>query len=407
MITMVFGLVATFLCDKFSKEAEGSGIPQIKTFLSGLKLNNYLNARSYFVKMAGLILVDGGGFFTGKEGPLIRLSAMIARKIMEFSYFSKISKNSFLRNQMMIVSVAAGVVSTFGASYGGLMFAIEICTTTFLIANLWRAFVCATIVKILYTYINSSDGLDIFVDLQNVDLLSSSMLTHSVMLGLLGGWLGSLWIYTFCKLQRLKEWSRLLSNRYLWMALVGLVISLINFKLPTSYIGGKTLLKSLFYEKNLMDLNLGDSGRADIYFTLLFLSFLSRYVITLLFASSPIPNGIFLPSLVIGALFGRLYGEFVAIDNPGNDPRIFAMIGAASFASSITRTTSTVLVICEITENSTIIVGLLIGVTVAYSTSNLFTKSFFDTVLALKKLPYLPILFRSDIYKLKAKQVCH
>ena len=200
-ITILFGLVTTFLCDKFSKEAEGSGIPQIKTFLSGLKLNNYLNARSYFVKMAGLILIDGGGYFTGKEGPLIRLSAMVARKIMEFSYFNKIAKNSFLRNQMMIVSVAAGVVSTFGASYGGLMFAIEICTTTFLIANLWRAFVCATIVKVLYTYINSSDGLDIFVDLQSVDLLSISMLTHSVMLGLLGGWLGSLWIYTFCRLQ--------------------------------------------------------------------------------------------------------------------------------------------------------------------------------------------------------------
>jgi len=82
------------------------------------------------------------------------------------------------------------------------------------------------------------------------------------------------------------------------------------------------------------------------------------------------------------------------------------MIGAASFASSITRTTSTVLIICEITENSRIIVGLLIGVSVAYSTSNLFTKSFFDTVLTLKKLPYLPVLFSSDIYKLKAKQIC-
>lgn len=56
---------------------------------------------------------------------------------------------------MMVVSVAAGVISTFGASYGGLLFSIEICTTTFLIANLWRAFVCATIVKILYTYSNA------------------------------------------------------------------------------------------------------------------------------------------------------------------------------------------------------------------------------------------------------------
>lgn len=50
--------------------------------------------------------------------------------------------------------------------------------------------------------------------------------------------------------------------------------------------------------------------------------------------------------------------------------------------------------------------GLLIGVAVAYSTANVFTKSFFDTVLTMKKLPYLPILFSSSIYKLEAYQVC-
>lgn len=82
------------------------------------------------------------------------------------------------------------------------------------------------------------------------------------------------------------------------------------------------------------------------------------------------------------------------------------MIGAASFASAITRTTSTILVVTELTENSRIVIGLLLGVAVAYGTSNIFTMSFFDTVLTLKKLPYLPILFSSDIYKLRAKDIC-
>ena len=94
------------------------------------------------------------------------------------------------------------------------------------------------------------------------------------------------------------------------------------------------------------------------------------------------------------------------MDEPTIDPRIYAMIGAASFASAITRTTSTILVVTELTENSRIVVGLLLGVLVAYSTSNIFTMSFFDTVLTLKRLPYLPILFSSDIYKLQAKTIC-
>ena len=131
-----------------------------------------------------------------------------------------------------------------------------------------------------------------------------------------------------------------------------------------------------------------------------------RYFITLLFAASPIPNGVFLPSLIIGGLLGRFYGEFVALDQPTVDPRAFAMIGAASFASAITRTTSVILIVTELTESSRIVGGLLIGVAVAYSTSNTFTMSFFDTVLTLKKMPYLPILFSSDVYKLRAKDVC-
>jgi len=304
-VTMALGLFTTFLCDKFSKEAEGSGIPELKTYLSGLKITNYINAKSYLVKIVGLILIDGGGFFIGKEGPLIRLSAMVARVILRHKIFSKLNKSSFRRNQMMIVSVAAGVVSTFGASYGGLMFSIEICTTTFLISNLWRGFICASIVKIIYILINSESNLEKFVDVRPQDLLSGQMIVNSLMVGLLCGWLGSFWIYCFCKLQMLKSRISWTSNRYIWVGLVAFIIASVNFFLPTSYIPAKKLLMDLFYEKDLRNLNLVIAERADFFFILIFLTLLDRYIITLLFASCPIPNGIFLPSLIIGALIGR------------------------------------------------------------------------------------------------------
>lgn len=43
------------------------------------------------------------------------------------------------------------------------------------------------------------------------------------------------------------------------------------------------------------------------------------------------------------------------------------------------------------TEQSQGFMGVLIAVGVAYSTANVFTMSFFDTVLSMKKMPYMPV----------------
>jgi hypothetical protein len=79
------------------------------------------------------------------------------------------------------------------------MFAIEICTSSFLVTNLWRAFVCSVLVKVFYIELNKDSPLIRFVDLGKVDLISSGIVMHSVTIGLIAGWLGSMWIFLFCK----------------------------------------------------------------------------------------------------------------------------------------------------------------------------------------------------------------
>lgn len=269
-------ITASYLCEKFSREAEGSGVPELKTYLSGLKITQYVSFKSYIVKMVGLILVDGSGIFTGKEGPLIQLSVMIANFVSDIPYVSKIKKTSFLRNQMLIVSIAAGVTSTFGSCYGGLMFSIEICTTIFLIANLWRAFVCSVIVKFIHVSLNTKNPLLRFVDLGKFQMAEYSILVHSVIIGIICGWLGSLWIYLFSKLQKFKKVYPIFQNRYIWCPIISLAISLLTFPLPSSYMGGKALLGNLFYERELQDGKYGFSDRTDLFFSLIFFTAICR-----------------------------------------------------------------------------------------------------------------------------------
>ena len=50
----------------------------------------------------------------------------------------------------MTTAVAVGVTATFGAPIGGVLFAIEISSTSFTVDNLWRSFFTSTITVLFF-----------------------------------------------------------------------------------------------------------------------------------------------------------------------------------------------------------------------------------------------------------------
>jgi chloride channel 3/4/5 len=54
--------------------AAGSGIPEVKTILSGFIIRGYLGAWTLIVKCAGMVLAVGAGLSLGKEGPLVHVA---------------------------------------------------------------------------------------------------------------------------------------------------------------------------------------------------------------------------------------------------------------------------------------------------------------------------------------------
>lgn len=153
--SVVLALIATAACGWISVEAQGSGIPELKTMLSGVTLTQYLQPKTLFAKAIGLVCVQAAGFHTGLEGPIIHCSAIIAEYILGFKYFEIFKKSEFQKKQILTSAVSAGVVSTFGTPYGGIVFSIELCTSVYLLSNLYKGFVCATIGSFLFKYLNS------------------------------------------------------------------------------------------------------------------------------------------------------------------------------------------------------------------------------------------------------------
>ena len=58
-------------------QAAGSGIPEIKTILSGFVIHGYLGVRVLFTKSVGLALSVASGLSLGKEGPFVHIASCI------------------------------------------------------------------------------------------------------------------------------------------------------------------------------------------------------------------------------------------------------------------------------------------------------------------------------------------
>lgn len=149
--SVVLALISTAACGLISVQAQGSGIPELKTMLSGVNFYQYLELKTLLAKLIGLVTIQAAGFHTGFEGPIIHCSAMIANHIIGLEYFKRFSQNTdFKKMQILTSAVTAGVVSTFGTPYGGIVFSIELCSAVYLISNLYKAFVCGAIGSFLF-----------------------------------------------------------------------------------------------------------------------------------------------------------------------------------------------------------------------------------------------------------------
>lgn len=147
-----YALIATGICATIAVGAQGSGVPQVKTILAGVPLYKFLDYKVLMAKYLALIFSLGSGFGTGKEGPMIHISTMIAYNLSKVPYYRRIARVPFNLKMFLNAAVACGVASTFGSSFGAICFSIELCSTVFLLSNLWKLYVSATIVKFIFDY---------------------------------------------------------------------------------------------------------------------------------------------------------------------------------------------------------------------------------------------------------------
>jgi chloride channel 3/4/5 len=391
--------------------AAGSGVAEVKVILSGFVLHGYLGLRTLIIKTLGLILSVASGLSLGKEGPYVHIATCIGN--IACRLFSKYRDNDGKRREVLSAAAASGVAVAFGAPIGGVLFSLEEVSYYFPPKTLFRTFFCCIVshgvTMNTKTLLTSTQAAALSLKFLNpygtnkIVLFEVRYLTDwkffemiaFILLGVLGGTLGALfikasglWARTFRRFTVIKRWPML------EVALVALITGLISFwnrytKLPVT---------ELMFELASPCDTFTSSGtglcptKEQIPEVIWYLSiaFLIKMFLTVITFGIKVPAGIYVPSMVVGGILGRIVGHMVQYlalnyshtglfgdcksdDNPESCvvPGVYAMVAAGATMTGVTRLSVTLAVILfELTGSLDHVLPFSIGILVSKWTAD-------------------------------------
>ncbi|XP_052224832.1 chloride channel protein 2-like [Dreissena polymorpha] len=425
-------LFATGFTHLVSPQAIGSGIPEMKTILRGVVLKEFLTFRTLVSKVVGLSCSLGSTLPFGKEGPFVHIASIVANYLGKLTSFKSVYENESHRMEMLAAACAVGVSGTYAAPIGGVLFSIEVTATYFAVRNYWRGFfgaACVAVVfRLLAFWFNYTETFTALIktSLQTqfpfdpVELLAFSFI------GVACGLIGALFILCHRRIILFTRKNKTLSaflqrSRFIYPGVVVLFVTSCTFpagigQFFASHLTHRKALGEFFSNLTWSDNkanNLNDEAilrnwnlpATNIYVTLV-LFIINTFWMTAICNTLPIPAGVFVPVFTMGAAFGRLVGEVMAACFPNGVksgdviqkiiPGGYALVGAASLSGSVTRTISTAVIVFELTGQISHVLPAVIAVLLANATANLFQPSFYDSIIRLKRLPYLPNIESSN-----------
>ena len=435
----------------------GSGIPEIKCFLNGIDLPRVVRVKTLFCKVIGVTFSVAAGLPVGKEGPMVHSGAVVAAGISQgrtkfwgvdtsFSKFSDF-RNDREKRDFVACGAAAGVTSAFGAPIGGILFSLEEGASYWSTKLTWRAFFCAMVTLGTMFAVKNLDNmwgqaniekLFSFGEFNSISGDNSNFaiweLSLFIMIGCLGGLIGAVFnaANEHLTIWRMKNVNQSKMRRFLEVICVSMAMSLISFvmplvwnrctELPTDmqdwsnqeknlvealvpfqcepgkeynevasliFTDADTAIKQLFHFREA-----GQDDSSTFSSAALFLFFLPYIAMATITYGIAVPSGLFVPSLLSGAAFGRLFGHLLhKLDHTNGtfaDSGTYALMGAAAVLGGMARMTiSLTVILLEATGDMQYVLPLMFTLMAARFTGNVFNEGLYDIHIHLKNIPFL------------------
>ena len=358
MPALIFSTVlcfVVFLVKRFAPEASGSGIPHIKSLLA--EGSEFRAIPVLLVKFFGGLFGIGAGLALGREGPTVQMGGAIG------ALFSRLFAVNPAEARLLICAGAgSGLSAAFNAPFAGLLFILEELQHRFDRFSMVVAFSATISANIVCRLIFGSEPIFILQQIKRPEL---SLILWCLLFGVIIGFAGL--AFNLVLLRSLKYFS---TKRYLLAAILGLAFAVIGLYCPELLGMGHELNEAII------------AGQLSLEF--LILCFFARFVLTILSYNTGAPGGIFAPLLLLGALLGAAFFQFVAYVQPGEfDLGIFLVLGMGGMFAAIVRSPLTgIILILEMTSEFALLLPLMTVALMAYAVPEFaHNKPIYDALL--------------------------
>ncbi|KAG7459475.1 hypothetical protein MATL_G00211080 [Megalops atlanticus] len=452
VLNSAFVMVGSIIVAFFEPIAAGSGIPQIKCYLNGVKIPRVVRLKTLVVKVGGVICSVAGGLAVGKEGPMIHSGAVVAAGVSQgrstslkkdfkiFEYFRRDTE----KRDFVSAGAAAGVSAAFGAPVGGVLFSLEEGASFWNQMLTWRIF---------FASMMSTFTLNFFLSIYHEkpgDLSSPGLINFGrfdsdsveynlyeiplfICMGAIGGLLGALF-------NVLNYWLTIFRIRYIHRPclqvmeamLVAAVTATVSFAMiyfsndcqplgpdqseeyPLQLFcadGEYNSMATAFFntpERSVRSLFHNPQGTYNPLTLGVFT--LSYFFLACWTYGLTVSAGVFIPSLLIGAAWGRLFGILLSTITSGGsiwaDPGKYALIGAAAQLGGIVRMTlSLTVIMVEATGNVTYGLPIMLVLMTAKIVGDYFVGGLYDIHIKLQSVPFLDWEAPATSHSLTAREV--
>lgn len=380
LIPAAGGLLISPIIYYGAKEAKGHGVPEIMEalVLRGGRIRNRVAA----IKAIASSICIGSGGSTGREGPIVQISASLASSLSQFFRI----KEKGIRT-LVAAGAGAGIGATFNAPIAGALFAVEVILGDFGIFA-FSPIIVASVMATLTSRFIIGDFAAFTVP--KYTLISIWEIGPYILLGIISGLIAILFIETLYFLE--ERFDKLRFHPLIKPVLGGLLVGVTGLGLPQIF--------GVSYEA--MDACLQNQLGFWVAFLLVFAKILS----TSLTLGSGGSGGIFAPSLFMGAMTGNLVGSIFhsAFPDSISSPGAFSLVGMGAVVAAATHAPITAIVIIfELTDDYKIILPLMLSCIIA----SFLTVGIHKESIYTMKLKRRGILFKKgqDINIMKSLKV--
>ncbi|KAL2260754.1 hypothetical protein VTK26DRAFT_5146 [Humicola hyalothermophila] len=411
IFAVLFAFTAATLVKSYAPYAAGSGISEIKCIIAGFVMKGFLGFWTLVIKSLALPLAIGSGLSVGKEGPSVHYAVCTGNVISKL--FAKYRRNASKTREVLSACAAAGVAVAFGSPIGGVLFSLEEMSSSFPLKTMWRSYFCALVATAVLAAMNPfRTGQLVMFQVKYDRSWHFFEVVFYIIIGIFGGLYGAFVMKWNLRAQAFRK-KYLANYAILEATLLAAATAIICYPNAFLRIDMTESMKILFLECEGAENYHGLCEKEHRFGNVvsLILATLIRIFFVIISYGCKVPAGIFVPSMAIGASFGRTVGiivqaiqEAVHESNPQNfffaacqpdvpciTPGTYAFLGAAAALSGIMHiTVSVVVIMFELTGALTYILPTMIVVGVTKAVSELFGKGgIADRMIWFSGFPYL------------------